>query len=179
MSERLALRGHGPMWRRCPAQHFDPLAPDGVTAGWHAQHPLLTGGPTLRGIVIVLASMLLMLTPRAFAQDASQNEPVLAIGVGDPGSPSYMVGLWLTSLLQVGALIDGTKTRIELWESLSPADRVVILFEEAQLAVVPAGEAELQKPRIGQQVRAAVSLADGNQVLVRADLSGDFVYDLT
>jgi outer membrane protein OmpA-like peptidoglycan-associated protein len=129
-------------------------------------------------VVILLASMLVMLTPRAFAQEEPQNEPVLAIGVGDPGSPSYMVGLWLTSLLQVGALIDDTKTRIELWESLSPAERVVVLFEEAKLAVVHAGDAELQKPRIRRQVRAAVGLADGNQVLVRADLSDDFVYEL-
>jgi outer membrane protein OmpA-like peptidoglycan-associated protein len=179
MSERLALRGHGPMWRRCPPQHLDPLASCGVAAGSHPQQRLLTAGPILKAVVIMLGSMLLMLTPRAFAQDDSQSDQVLAIGVGDPGSPSYMVGLWLTSLLRVGAVIDGAKTRIELWESLSPADRLVILFEEAQLAVIPAGEAELQKPRIRQQVRAAIGLADGNQVLVRADLSDDFVYDLT
>jgi outer membrane protein OmpA-like peptidoglycan-associated protein len=128
---------------------------------------------------IVLASMLLMLTSRALAEDEQQILPPLAIGVGDPGSPSYMLGLWVTSLLGTEVLVDDTKMRVEIWESLSPTDRITILFEEAQVAVVTAAEAELETPRAQQYVRAAVGLANGNQVLVRADLSDDFVYDLT
>lgn len=163
------------MWHRCPTRGFVP----GVAASLSAQGRLLNAGPMFMHVVIVLASMLLlMLTQRVFAQE-SQNEPMLTIAVGDPGSPSHVVGLCLTSLLRAGALSDGTKMRVEIWESLSPSERVVVLFEEAQLAVVPAGSRELQKPRARQQVRAAVGLADGNQVLVRADLSDDFVYDLT
>jgi outer membrane protein OmpA-like peptidoglycan-associated protein len=45
--------------------------------------------------------------------------------------------------------------------------------------VVPVGIAEPEGPSARQQVRAAVGLADGNQVLVRADLSDELVYQLT
>jgi hypothetical protein len=76
-------------------------------------------------LAIVLVGVVLTLAPRAFAQD----EPVLAIAVGAPGSPSYQAGLGLTSLLQAETLPDGTKGRPEMWESLSPEERLVVLSE--------------------------------------------------
>jgi hypothetical protein len=169
-----------PVRGRCLIRHAGGLTPLDTAVESHHEARLLSGGIILRGAVIVLAGMMLLtITLPAFAENERQNQQVLVIGVGEPGSSSYRIGAWLTSLLRAGALPDETQTQIELWESLSPAERVVVLFEEAQLAVIPAGSAELKKPHVRQQVRAVISLADGNQVLARADLSDDFVYELT
>ena len=163
------------MWGRRAARQLDQSAPNGVVPGSHVKDCSTGTGLVVKGVVLVFASMLLLLTPRAFAQD----EPMLAIAVGAPGSPSYKFGLGLSSLLQAEALPDGTKMRIEIWESLSPSERIAVLLEEVQLAVIRAGDAEREDPRARQQIRAAVGLADGNQVLVRADLSDDLVYSIT
>jgi hypothetical protein len=158
-----------------PPDNSAGSAPTRVVPGSHVTDRSAGPGLVVKGVVLVFASMLLMLTPRAFAQD----EPILAIAVGDPGSPSYKFGLGLSSLFQAAALPDGTKMRVEIWESLSPSERIAVLLEEVQLAVIRAGEAEREDRRDRQQIRAAVGLPDGNEVLVRADLSDDLVYNIT
>jgi len=137
--------------------------------------PARIASPLAKGVALGLAGMALMLALPAAAQD----EPVLAIAVGEPGSTSYEVGHGLAALLETEGLPDGTKTRAEIWESLTPDQRVSVLFEEVQVAVLPAGEPALQTPRAQEDVEAAVSLADGEQVVVRKALSDDLVYELT
>ena len=150
-------------------------APTGLVPGSQVTERSAGTGLVVKGVVLVFASMLLILAPRAFAQD----EPILAIAVGGPGSPSYKFGLGLSSLFQAAALPDGTKMRIEIWESLSPSERIAVLLEEVQLAVIHSGEADREDRRARQQIRAAVGLPDGSQVLVRADLRDDLVYNIT
>jgi hypothetical protein len=174
---------NGSLWvenmNRCgaavPPDNSGRSAPAGLVPG--SQHTDLPAGTGLvvKGVVLVFASMLLILAARGFAQD----EPILAIAVGDPGSPSYKFGLGLSSLFQAAALPDGTKMRLEIWQSLSPSERIAVLLEEVQLAVIRSGEADREDRRARQQIRAAVGLPDGNQVLVRADLSDDLVYNIT
>jgi hypothetical protein len=149
-----------------PPEKSGRSAPTGLVPGLQVTDRSAGTGLVVKGVVLVFASMLLILAPRAFAQD----EPILAIAVGDLGSPSYKFGLGLSSLFQTAALPDGTKMRIEIWDSLSPSERIAVLLEEVQLAVIHSGEAERDYRRARQRIRAAVALPDGNQVLVRADL---------
>jgi general secretion pathway protein H len=53
------------------------------------------------------------------------------------------------------------------------------LLEDAQFAVVPADDEMLADPRAQENIRAAVRLADGNQILVNAELDDVLVYEIT
>lgn len=161
--------------RRLGVFASDHLAARSCSDGRPQPGTWINVGAAFEGIATGLAGMMLILAPPALAQE----DAALAIAVGDPGSASYEVGRGLVALLETEDLADGTKIQAQMWESLSPAERVTVLFEETQLAVIPAGEAELQTPRARQQVRAAVGMADGNQVLVRTDLGAALVYQLT
>jgi NMT1-like family len=174
---------HGSLWvdsmNRCgaavPPDKSGRSAPTGLVPGSQVTERSAGTGLVVKGVVLVFATMLLILAPRAFAQD----EPILAIAVGGPGSPSYKFGLGLSSLFQAAALPDGTKMRIEIWESLSSSERIAVLLEEVQLAVIHSGEVDREDRRARQLIRAAVGLPDGSQVLVRADLRDDLVYNIT
>jgi hypothetical protein len=174
---------HGSLWvdsmNRCgaavPPDKSGRSAPTGLVPGSQVTERSAGTGLVVKGVVLVFATMLLILAPRAFAQD----EPILAIAVGGPGSPRYKFGLGLSSLFQAAALPDGTKMRIEIWESLSSSDRITVLLEEVQLAVIHSGEVDREDRRARQLIRAAVGLPDGSQVLVRADLRDDLVYNIT
>jgi outer membrane protein OmpA-like peptidoglycan-associated protein len=128
-----------------------------------------------KGMAILVAGATLMHTPLGHAQDG----PLLRVAVGKPGSASHQIGRGVASLLRTMALADGTKVQAEVWESLPPVERVFALREDVQLAVVPADDEALEHPRAQKELRAAVVLADGNQILVIAKLDDALVYQTT
>jgi outer membrane protein OmpA-like peptidoglycan-associated protein len=128
--------------------------------------------PITKGIALLIAGTMMMQTLPVRAQDG----PVLAVAVGEPESASYKIGLGVASLLRTAA---STKVQAEVHEFLTPKERVLGLLQNFQLAVVPAGDQALQDPLAREKIRAAVGLADGNQVLVKAELDDAVVYQIT
>lgn len=124
--------------------------------------------------LVLLAGTLLLPATQVRAQDGN----TLAIAVGEPSSDTYEVGAALASLLEQAKSVVGGPWQVELWQSLSPSERALVLEEEVQLAVLGADEDPAVKQAL-RNVKGALGLADGTQLVVRADLDDDLVYEMT
>ncbi|MEM7022623.1 MAG: OmpA family protein, partial [Pseudomonadota bacterium] len=114
------------------------------------------GSSGVRGAL--LASVILV--PTAVVADDPRG---LAIAVGDPQDDSYRIGQALAASL-------GTPegAEVELWEALSPSERIMVLLDDVQLAVVPDGQAVPEAAR--DVIGTVLDAGDGHQLLVAASL---------
>ena len=114
----------------------------------------------LRGASALVAAMALIPWPAG-----SQSLSPVAIAVGEPGDPSYRIGQDVAGRLRQHTAEAG---EVELWESLNPEERILVLLDDVQLAVVPEDQPVPAQAR--DAVAFVVDAAPGYQVLVRADL---------
>ncbi|MEM7024600.1 MAG: OmpA family protein [Pseudomonadota bacterium] len=113
-----------------------------------------------RGVPVLVAVMALIPWPAG-----GQGLSPVAIAVGEPGDPSYRIGQDLAGRLRQHTAEAG---EVELWESLNADERILVLLDDVQLAVVP--EDQPVPARARDAVAFVVDAAPGYQVLVRADL---------
>jgi outer membrane protein OmpA-like peptidoglycan-associated protein len=127
------------------------------SAGWFGRQA--AHGALLAGVLVVAGAVL------------AQDRAGVAIAVGEPEGESYRIGQLLASRLgEAGA------TEVVLWESLSPPERIMVLLDEVQLAVVPEDEEvpEAARPAVGTTLDAG----GGYRVLVSTSLDPGLVEEV-